>query len=41
MNLERIIAVRTAKTVYRDEDKCVKLFDSDYSKAEVLNEALN
>ncbi len=41
MNLDRVIAVRTNKTVYRDGDKCVKVFDSDYSKADVLNEALN
>ena len=40
MNLDRVIAVRTSKTVYRDGDRCIKLFDSDYSKAEVLNEAL-
>ncbi|MEG0273178.1 MAG: phosphotransferase [Hydrogenoanaerobacterium sp.] len=41
MNLERVIAVRTAKTIYRDGDKTIKLFHSDYSKADVLNEALN
>lgn len=41
MNLDRIIAVRTGKTVYRDEDKVIKLFDNDYSKADILNEALN
>ncbi len=41
MKLDRIIAVRTGKTVYRDGDRCVKIFDSDYSKADVLNEALN
>ena len=41
MNLDRVIAVRTNKTVYRDGDKCIKVFDSDYSKADVLNEALN
>lgn len=41
MNLEKVIAVRTAKTVYRDGDKTVKVFNSDYSKADVLNEALN
>lgn len=41
MNLDRIIAVRTSKTVYRDGDKAIKLFDEDYSKADVLNEALN
>lgn len=41
MKLDKIIAVRTGKTVYRDGDKCIKVFDSDYSKADVLNEALN
>lgn len=41
MNLERIIAVRKDKTVYRDGDLCIKVFDTDYSKADVLNEALN
>ena len=41
MNLERIIAVRTGKTVYRDGDQVIKLFDNDYSKADILNEALN
>ncbi len=41
MNLERIVAVRTNKTVYRDGEYCVKLFDEDFSKVDVLNEALN
>ena len=41
MNLDRIIAVRTNKTVYRDGDYCVKVFDDDFSKVDVLNEALN
>lgn len=41
MNLDRVIAVRNSKTVYRDGNLCVKVFDSDYSKADVLNEALN
>ncbi len=41
MNLDRIIAVRTNKTVYRDGDNCVKVFDDDFSKVDVLNEALN
>ena len=39
--LFRSIAVRKAKKVYRDGDKCIKVFDKDYSKADVLNEALN
>ncbi|MCR5283162.1 MAG: phosphotransferase [Lachnospiraceae bacterium] len=41
MNLDRIIAVRNSKTVYRDGDKVYKVFDKSYSKADVLNEALN
>ena len=41
MELKKIIAVRTAKTIYRDGDAAVKVFDSDFSKANVLNEALN
>lgn len=41
MKLDKVIAVRTAKTVYRDGDKAIKLFNEDYSKANVLNEALN
>lgn len=41
MNLDRIIAVRNNKTVYRDGDLCMKVFDASYSKADVLIEALN
>ncbi len=41
MKLDRVIAVRNNKTIYRDGDKCVKVFNDDYSKADVLNEALN
>ena len=41
MKLDRIIAVRTGKTVYRDGNKVIKVFDSEYSKADILNEALN
>lgn len=41
MKLDRVIAVRNNKTIYRDGDKCVKVFDENYSKADVLNEALN
>ena len=41
MNLDRVIAVRNTKTIYRDGDKCVKVFNNNYSKADVLNEALN
>ncbi len=41
MKLDRIIAVRNSKTVYRDGELCMKVFDSSYSKADILNEALN
>lgn len=36
-----MIAVRTNKTVYREGDMAVKVFDSGYKKSDVLNEALN
>ncbi len=38
---DNIIAVRTGKTVYREGDYAVKVFDEDYAKPDVLNEALN
>ena len=41
MKLDRVIAVRNNKTIYRDDDKCIKVFDESYSKAEVLYEATN
>ena len=41
MNLDRVIAVRNTKTVYRDGDRCIKVFNEGFSKADVLNEALN
>lgn len=41
MNLDNAVAVRKDKTIYRDGDKCIKVFNTDYSKADVLNEALN
>ena len=41
MNLDRVIAVRNNKTVYRDGNRALKVFDTDYSKADILNEALN
>lgn len=43
MNLDKnnIIAVRPNKTIYRDGDKAIKVFENTYSKADVLNEALN
>ena len=43
MNLkdEQIIAARATKKIYRDGDRVIKMFDESYSKADVLNEALN
>ena len=41
MKLDNIIAVRPGKTVYKDGDKCIKVFDENYSKSGILNEALN
>ena len=41
MNLDNAIVVRPNKTVYRDGDKSIKIFNEDFSKADVLNEALN
>jgi len=41
MKLDNIIAKRSTKTIYRDGDKTIKVFNENYSKADVLNEALN
>ena len=41
MKLDNVISVRKAKTLYRDGDKCIKVFDENFSKADILNEALN
>lgn len=40
-NLNNPIAERKTKTVYKDNDKTIKLFIENYSKADILNEALN
>ncbi len=41
MELNKIIAVRTNKTIYRDGDLAIKVFDEDTKKSDILNEALN
>lgn len=41
MKLDKVIAVRKDKTVYQDGDKTIKMFNENYSKADILNEALN
>ena len=40
-NLDNIIAKRKNKIIYKDRDKVIKLFVEDYSKSNILNEALN
>ena len=41
MKLDNVIAERSNKVLYRDGDICIKVFNEDYSKSGVLNEALN
>ena len=41
MNLECLIAEGNNKKIYRNGDKCIKVFGEGYSKADVLAEALN
>lgn len=41
MKLETVIAKRPNKTIYHDGDRAIKVFAEDYSKADILNEALN
>ena len=36
-----ILAQRSHKVIYKDGDTVLKVFDSDFSKADILNEALN
>ena len=38
---DNVIAVRKGKTIYREGNTAVKVFDKDYAKPDVLNEALN
>ena len=40
-NLNKKIAERKTKEVYEDNGKTIKLFIENYSKADILNEALN
>ena len=38
---KEVLSVRKAKTLYRDGNTVLKVFNEDYSKSDVLNEALN
>lgn len=41
MQYDAVLAQRSQKTIYRDGDTVLKIFEPSYSKANVLNEALN
>ena len=41
MKTDKILATRTHKIIYKVGDTAVKVFDKNYPKADVLNEALN
>src|SRR5690554_4171038 len=40
-NSLNVIARREDKLIYREDDKLVKLFGNTFTKADILNEALN
>ncbi|MGN0978219.1 MAG: aminoglycoside phosphotransferase, partial [Faecousia sp.] len=39
--MDNVIATRPHKIIYREGNTCVKAFDEHFSKADILNEALN
>ena len=39
--MEKLIAERTHKKIYKDGDAAVKVFDGTFPKSDILNEALN
>lgn len=41
MDLSHVIVNEPTKTIYVDGDSVIKLFDESFSKADILNEALN
>lgn len=41
MTFDRVIAVRNTKTVYRNGEICIKVFNEGYDKSEILSEAMN
>ncbi len=41
MKLDNLVTSRPDKEMYRTEEGFVKVFNADYSKADILNEALN
>lgn len=41
MNQEQVLATRKNKTIYHYDDTVIKVFDEDFPKSSILNEALN
>ena len=41
MKLDTVLSKRKDKTIYKDQNHVIKLFDEHFSKSDVLNEALN
>ncbi len=41
MTFDRVIAVRNTKTVYRNGEVCIKVFNEGFKKSEILSEAQN
>lgn len=41
MKFEKVLAERNNKVIYKSGDLAVKVFDEDFSKSDILNEALN
>ena len=40
MKLDNVIAKRLHKTVYKDGELAIKVFDANFKKSDILNEAL-
>ena len=40
MNMKNIIATRPNKVIYREGNTCIKVFNADFSKADILREAV-
>lgn len=41
MDFEKVLAVRNTKTIYKDGDTVIKVFNENFKKSDILNEALN
>ena len=41
MKFEKVIVERQNKAIYKDGNLAIKVFDENYSKSDILNEALN